>query len=170
MTFSKFELIILDDAWRQMSEESVQNRLSVFRELRKTSISNERWFEWELYYRLLRVERGWNREKREKGNRKKENIQIGDGVDLQFANGHFIELRTITTEKTNMGWVIKGLRDHPDANAVLFLALYHKNLRKWLEKHRTRDKKFHFRGLDFEMKIRHINEDWIVGIVKSFLT
>ena len=163
MTFSEFELTILNDAWEQMSEESIQRRLSAFEELRKTPINNEGWFEWELYYHLLNADRGWNREKR---NRKGKNRQRGDGVDLQFLNGCFIELRAITTEKTNMKWVLDGLREHPDADAVVFLALNHKNLRKWLKKYKTNDNKLSYGNEDFEMKIRYINEDWIVGIVK----
>jgi len=166
MTFDQFELDLLNDALEQMSEESVQRRLSTFKELRSSALNNEHWFEWELYYHLLNVDRGWNREKRGLGNRKRENRQRGDGVDLQFSNNRFIELRAATTEKTNMSWVLKGLKDHRDADAVLFLALSHENLRKWLKIHKVDDNKIHYREQDYEINTRDVNEDWIVGIVK----
>ena len=166
MTFTQFELAILDDAWEQMSEESVQRRLSTFKELRTSALNNEHWFEWELYHHLLNIDRGWKREKRGLGNRKKENRQHGDGVDLQFLNNRFIELRAITTEKTNMSWVLKGFKDHRDADAVLFLALNHENLRKWLKVHKIDDHKIRYAEQDYEINIRNVNEDWIVGIVK----
>ena len=163
MTFNQFELNLLEDAWEQMKEKSVQRRLSAFKELRKTPINNEGWFEWELYYHLLKVNRGWKKEKR---NRKGKNRQRGDGVDLQFSNGRFIELRVVTTEQTSMSWVLKGFKEHSDADAVLFLALYHKNLKKWLEKYKNNGNRIHYKDLDYETKIKHVNEDWIVGIVK----
>jgi len=175
MTFNKFELTIFNDAWEQMHEKNVQHRLSAFKELRKTALNNEGWFEWELYYRLLRVDRGW---KREKKNRKGDNRRYGDGVDLQFSNGHFIELRAITTERSTMSWVLEGLLKHPDADAVIFLALYNKNLRRWLEKHKINGNNTHmqihhsctinkiYHHGDFEIILRHINEDWVIGMVK----
>ena len=163
MPFDRFELDLLNDAWEQMREESVQQRLSAVEELRNTRSNNEAWFEWELYYRLLKVGRGWKREKR---NRKGKNRRYGDGVDLQFANNRFIELRAVTTEKTNMAWVVDGLLQHKEADACLFLALYHKNLTKWLDRYKVSESRFHYRNLDFEIETKHINQNWIVGIVK----
>lgn len=163
MTFNQLELNLLEDAWEQMREESVQRRLYAFKELRNTPLNNEGWFEWELYYHLLKVDRGW---KREKKRRIGENRQRGDGVDLQFPN-HFIELRVATTEKTNMLWILRGLIDHEDADAVLFLALYHENLKKWLRKNVIHGNKIHYGTRHCEIKIKHVNEDWIVGIVKG---
>jgi len=145
-----------------MSEKSVQRRLSAFKELRNTPLNNEGWFEWELYYHLLKVERGW---KKEKKNRRK-NRQPGDGVDLQFSNNKFIELRAATTEKTNMNWVLDGLIHHKEADALLFLALYHENLKKWLEKKKTNGNKIHYKGKSYEIEFKKVNEDWIVGIAK----
>lgn len=162
MTFNQFELNLLEDVWEQMREKSVQRRLSAFKELRNTRLNNEGWFEWELYYHLLKVERGWRKEKK---NRKK-NRQRGDGVDLQFSNNKFIELRVATTEKTNMNWVLDGLIQHHDADALLFLALYHKNLKKWLEKKKTNGNKIKYKGDDYEIKVKNVNQDWIVGIAK----
>ena len=175
MPFDDFELRLLQDSLKQMREKSVQNRLSAFKKLRNTALNNERWFEWELYYRLLKVERSWIREKR---NRRK-NKRLGDGVDLQFSNGKFIELRAATTDKTNMNWITDGIKHHREANAVLFLALFHKNLKKWLEKRKSAEKtikdsgkeyelwmRIKDRGEEYELQIKKVNDDWIVGIVK----
>lgn len=159
MPFSKFELDLLADAWEQM--KSAEDRLSVFRKLRNTPLNNEGWFEWELYYHLLKKDRGWKKEKK----RRIKNRQRGNGVDLQFQN-HFIELRVVTTEKTNMSWVLQGLKDHPDADAVLFLALYHKNLRKWLERKRISSNKIRHKDKIYEILIRPVNEEWVVGLIK----
>lgn len=167
MTFDSFELKLLNDAWQQMSEASVQNRLSAFTELRETRLNNEGWFEWELYYRLLKVNGRWNKEKRSKGNRKPENCRYGDGVDLQFNNGKFIEVRAITTEIGNMPWVLKGLSDHPHADACLFLALYHENLKKWLASHRISKEKIKYKDKLYEILLRNVNNAWIVGIIKE---
>ncbi len=150
-----------------MSEQSVQNRLSAFAELRKTGLNNEGWFEWELYYHLLKTNRGWNKEKRSKGNRKVEDCRHGDGVDLQFSNGKFIELRAVTTEVGNMGWVLKGLSEHPDADACLFLALNHRNLQNWLSKNKVSEERISHNGKLFEILLKNINDLWIVGIVKE---
>jgi len=166
MTFNQFELNLLNDAWEQMSEESVRRRLATFQELRATALNNEAWFEWELYHHLLKVDRGWKREKRSRGNRKKENRQRGDGVDLQFANNRFIELRAVTTEKSTMRHVIMGLVEHRDASAVLFLALYYQNLKRWLEKHKINGNKIRYRNQDYEIRIKHVDKDWVVGMVK----
>jgi hypothetical protein len=145
-----------------MIDESVQCRLSAFEKLRNTPLNNEGWFEWELYYQLLNVDRGW---KKEKKNRRK-NREPGDGVDLQFFNNEFIELRAATTEKTNMSWILQGLIEHKHANAVLFLALYHKNLRKWLEKKKINEDEVNYKDKNYEIRIKNVNEDWVVGIAK----
>jgi len=164
MTFDQFELDLLNDAWDQMNKKGVQDRLSKFKELRKTPINNEAWFEWELYHHLLTIDRGW---KKEKKNRKGKNRQRGDGVDLQFSNNRFVELRAVTTEKTSFSWVLNGLLQHEEADAVLFLALYYMNLRKWLEKYKTNGNKLRYKGQNYEITIKHINEDWIVGMIKK---
>jgi len=163
MAFTQFELALLEDAWEQMRDECTQRRLSAFKELRKTPLNNEHWFEWELYYRLLKVDRGW---KKEKKNRKGANRQRGDGVDLQFSDDKFIELRVVTTEKGNMRWILRGLIEHKDANAVLFLALHHKNLRKWLEKRKINENEINDKGKNYEVKVKPVNEDWVIGIAK----
>ena len=159
MTFSKFELDLLNDAFEQM--KSVEDRLSAFQKLRNTTLNNEGWFEWELYYRLLKKNRGWKKGKR----RRIKNRQRGDGVDLQFPN-HFIELRVVATEKTNMSWVLQGFKDHPDADAVLFLALYHKNLQGWIERKKIDNNKILYKDKIYELEIRRVNEEWIVGLIK----
>ena len=162
LVLDQFENQLLDDAWEQMTED--QTRLSEFVKLRNTRLSNEDWFEWELYYRLLRNDRGWLKDKR---NRREKNRQRGDGVDLQFSNGKFIELRVKTTEETSMDHVLDGLTEHRDADACLFLALNYENLKNWLEKHKITEGKIIYRKQYFEIKMKDINDDWIVGIVKE---
>ena len=170
MAFNQFELGLLKDALEQMREEGVQRRLCAFKELRKTPLNNEGWFEWELYYHLLKVDRGWKKEKKRRIGQKGCERPTGDGVDLQFSNNRFIELRVATTEKTNMRWILKGLIDHVDANAVLFLALHHKNLKKWMEKHTINGNRIRYKYRDkvrdYEIKTEEVNKDWIVGLVK----
>jgi len=104
---------------------------------------------------------------REKHNRRGQNRQRGDGVDLQFINNRFIELRAVTTERSNMSWVLKGFIDHPDADAVLFLALNHENLKAWLRERTIGENRISHQGKEFEIKIENVNDHWIVGIVKT---
>jgi len=164
--FDKFERDLLDDAWKQMSEKNVQKRLCIFKELRKTGLNNERWFEWELFYCLLttsRVNRDWDKDKK---NRRK-NRDRGDGVDLQFSKqNRFVELKTIATEKGNMNWIMGGFKND-DVDLVLFLALNHENLKKRLEECKINDGKIRYKEKDYEIKIKEINPDWIVGIIKE---
>lgn len=167
MPFDSFELELLNDAAQQMTDEHAQRRLSAFLELRKTKLNNEGWFEWEIYYRLLTVDRGWGKNKRSKGNRKIIDRLPGDGVDLQFNNGKFIELRAVTTEAGTLNWAIQGLSIHPDADACLFLALYHKNLKKWIDRYKIDEDIIRYKEISYEMKRIQVNEDWIVGIIKE---
>jgi len=164
MPFDSFETELLNDAWAHMKEESVSKRLLAFAQLKQTGLNNEGWFEWELYYRLLNVDRGWNKDKRGKGNRKK--VLYGDGVDLQFSNGKFIEIRAITTEQSTMNWVLYGLADHPEAHTCLFLALYHDRIKKWLTNNKLSQDGLSCNG-KYELLLKHVNDMWLVGMIKK---
>ena len=161
--FDSFKLELLNDAFEQMSEKKNLDHLSRFKQLSDTALNNEGWFEWELFDRLLKVDRGWIRAKK---NRKKPNRKRGDGVDLQFDNNRFIELRAVTTKKTNMPWVIMGLTDHGDADAVIFLALNHPSLNRWLTANK-KDDRIQYKSKKYDIKFKPINNDWIVGIMKK---
>ena len=71
--FTDLEKSILNVAHKAMTQKCALDRLNAFYEMRDANLSNEAWFEWEVYYWLLKEkDYGWIRDKK---NRKKPNRQ-----------------------------------------------------------------------------------------------
>jgi hypothetical protein len=160
---------ILDVAHQAMTQKSTLERLNRFLELRGTRLCNEAWFEWEVYYWLLKEDDyGWKRDKR---NRRGEKRRRGDGVDLQFKSDNFIEIKVAFGDHATPSWLTSWIRGHSDADACLFLAMRNESINRWLQES-VFDGEFTYlekkAGSEWhcEIETRQINKNWFVGIMK----